>query len=108
MKSLGSVLGVGSMQFTLKGCFPKTQEDFKFEYSDDPKRFRVLAHFSVDKVEYDENISRSAIITESITSPTQIFDKVLSNTLMPESTFSVQNTYGSNARKTNLEIKTNQ
>ena len=108
MKSFGSVLGVGSMQFTLKGCFPKNQEDFKFEYSDDPKRFRVLAHFSVDKVEYDENISRSAIITESITSPTQIFDKVLSNTLMPESTFSVQNTYGSNVRQTNLEIKTNQ
>ncbi len=92
-KSIGSVFNAGTMQFTLKGCFPKTQEDFKFEYSDDPKRFRVLAHFSVDKVEYDEDLSRSAIIAESITSPTQVFDKLLS-TGMSTSDYGVGTTYG--------------
>ena len=92
-KSIGSVFNAGTMQFTLKGCFPKTQEDFKFEYSDDPKRFRVLAHFSVDKVEYDEDLSKNAIITESITSPTQIFDKLLSTGMSP-SEYGVGTTYG--------------
>jgi hypothetical protein len=92
-KSIGSVFNAGTMQFTLKGCFPKTQEDFKFEYSDDPKRFRVLAHFSVDKVEYDEDLSRSAIIAESIASPTQLFDKLLSTGMSP-SDYRVGTTYG--------------
>lgn len=98
-KSAGSVFNAGTMQFTLKGCFPKTQEDFKFEYSDDPKRFRVLAHFSVDKVEYDEDLSQSAIIAESITSPTQLFDKLLSTGMSGESEYGVGTTYGT--KKTN-------
>lgn len=106
MKSLGSAIGIGAMQFTLKGCFPKTQEDFKFEYSDDPKRFRVLAHFSVDKVDYDESISRSTIITESITSPTQILDKVLSsNFAMSENEYSTLNTYGTYDK--NVQLNSN-
>lgn len=108
MKSLGSAIGIGAMQFTLKGCFPKTQEDFKFEYSDDPKRFRVLAHFSVDKVDYDESISRSTIITESITSPTQIFDKVLSANfaMNSENEYSTLNTYGTYNKNVQLNSNT--
>lgn len=94
-KAVGSIFNAGTMQFTLKGCFPKTQEDFKFEYSDDPKRFRVLAHFSVDKVEYDEDLSQNSMIAESITSPTQLFDKLLSTGGMSgETEYSVGTTYG--------------
>ena len=35
--------------YTLKGCFPCSQEDFKLEYTDNPQRFRISTNFKLKK-----------------------------------------------------------
>lgn len=80
--------------FTLKGCFPLTQEDFRFEYSNDPKRVTILATFSVDKVVYDPDKAKYAAISELVTSPSSILDKAISTFSTDNSAYSTGNTYG--------------
>lgn len=55
----GSALPVA--KFTLKGCFPIEHTDFQLKYEEDPKRMRLKANFSVDRVEPDYKLATSAI-----------------------------------------------
>lgn len=89
---VGSLLGAQDCHITLQGCFPYLEKDFEFEYTDDPKRFRILATFNVDNVKVDNSATKKAIIEGMITSPTSMLDKVLSGE--GTSTYSIGDTYG--------------
>ncbi len=41
------------MRFTLHGCWPLTQDDYKLKYSSTPQRLRINQRFSIDSVTYD-------------------------------------------------------
>lgn len=97
--AVSNALGMSNCHFTLQGCFPFQEKDFELEYTDDPKRFRILATFNVDNIKPDVDAAKSALIQGMITSPTSILDKVLSGEGV--STYSIGETYG---EKTNGTI----
>jgi len=72
--------------FTLKGCFPASQEKFRLQYKDEPQRLRITQTFKVDKVVYDTSTAKKAIAMELISSPTSLVDKAIttiSNSKIP-------------------------
>ena len=79
--------------FTLKGCFPYSQDSYKLAYKDNPQRLRISTKFKVDKIVTDESVATSSIISETVTSPTGIVDKAISNLFMSSDDYSVQDTY---------------
>ena len=79
--------------WTLVGCFPSEQEDYQLEYTDDPKRFRIQATFKVDNIIKDTSATRSTVISEMVTSPTELFDRGLS-ALSSNSTYTINEAYG--------------
>ena len=89
--ALGSI--IPKAHYTLMGCFPYLQEDYRFEYTDNPQRFRISATFKVDKVKRDESSTRASVITEMVSSPTSILDKGLAS-LSSSSTYDINEVYG--------------
>lgn len=96
------IYGPGSVQaeematchFTLVGCYPLSQENFKFRYSMKPKRLTITQTFKVDKVVFDSSTARSSILTNAITSPSSLVDTAISNLLTNGGTaYSINNTY---------------
>lgn len=75
--------------FTLKGCFPYTQDPFKLSYKDNPQRLRITANFKVDKIVVDNSLKSSSIKQELLTSPTQLL-----NTAFTKATSLVTKTIG--------------
>jgi hypothetical protein len=75
----------------LQGCFPFAEKDWEFEYTDDPKRFRILATFNVDNIKVDTSVTRRAIWEGIVTSPSSLLDKAL---MGDSSTYSIGETYG--------------
>lgn len=63
--------------FTLKGCFPHSQETLKFKYSNNPKRITITASFKVDKIVFDEGKANSSITQELATSPMSLLDNAV-------------------------------
>lgn len=88
-----------SMHYTLKGCFPYQQSDFKLAYTDSPKRLTITANFKVDAVVVDSSTLQRAIITNTISNPTSILDNVVSG-LNDASAYSLVDTYGDGKAET--------
>lgn len=61
-------------RYTLRGCFPKAQDDYKLAYSDKPNRFRIMATFCVDKITCDFSNSNTIPL---LSTPTNIVGNVL-------------------------------
>lgn len=87
-----------SMHYTLKGCFPYQQSDFKFVYSDNPKRLTITANFKVDAVVVDSSSLTRSLITNAITNPTSILDNVISG-ISNSSAYTLEDTYGDTVDK---------
>lgn len=62
--------------YTLQGCFPYSQENFKLKYASEPQRLRITQTFKVDKIVFDTTTAKSSIIQELATSPLSILDNV--------------------------------
>jgi len=95
--SLLKMVGVDTdCHITLQGCFPYMEKDFEFEYTDNPKRFRILATFNVDNVKYDFKSAKQALSTELISSPTSMIDKAITSLGGggTNSTYDINETYG--------------
>lgn len=84
------VYGPGNLQsenlatyhFTLMGCYPNTQENFKFKYSMTPNRLVITQSFKVDKICFDGDKAYSSITENTITSPSSLVDKAINNLLV--------------------------
>lgn len=96
------VYGPGNLQsenlavchFTLKGCYPSSQESFKFKYSMTPNRLVITQNFKVDRITFDETIAYSSIIQNNVTSPSSLVDKAISTLLTTGGTaYSMENVY---------------
>ena len=92
-----------SLHYTLQGCFPYLQTDYKLQYSNDPKRLRISAMFKVDKVVLDKTSSLARGLSKLISSPTSILDNIITasglsggGSIFNESTkeYSMENVYG--------------
>lgn len=88
------ITGLAMAHFTLQGCWPVSQDDYKLEYSDNPKRLTITAKFKVDKVVYAGSEANKAMVTELITSPTSIVDKAITTLFNESSNYNVYDTYG--------------
>ena len=88
------VSGISAAHFTLKRCWPVSQDNYRFEYKDDPQRMRITAQFKVDKVIHNGMVAKKAIAAELLTSPTAILDKATSLLLNESSSYSTYDTYG--------------
>lgn len=64
--------------YTLAGCFPYAQEDFKLSYKSEPQRLRITQRFKVDKIITDRTTAKSSIIQELVTSPGSVVDTLIS------------------------------
>lgn len=67
-------------KYTLHGCFPKMQEPYKLEYSADPKRFRLLAKFVVDKVTCDFSNAGQSTAVDLLSNPMNTLSRVFQGT----------------------------
>lgn len=90
------ISGLAAAHFTLKGCWPASQDNYRFEYKDDPERMRITAQFKVDKVVYNGTTATTAMVTELVTSPTSIVDKAITTLFNEGSNYSTFDTYGYN------------
>ena len=88
------ISGIAAAHFTLKGCWPATQDNYRFEYKDEPQRMRITAQFKVDKVVYNGMTARTAMVAELATSPTSILDKATTLLFNESSNYSTFDTYG--------------
>lgn len=88
-----SAMGTSSAHYILKGCFPYRQDDYKYQYSDNPKRVTITANFKVDKVVMDTSYKTAALAVETITSPTSIVDRATSALFSSADDYKVLNTY---------------
>lgn len=88
--SIGSFIPVA--HFTLKGCFPVSQEAYSLKYTNKPDRIQISANFSVDRIVTDMSLARSAAIRELTASPLSIADRLLSSLTESASNYSVSNT----------------
>ncbi|MBO4622553.1 MAG: hypothetical protein J5691_01565 [Bacilli bacterium] len=86
--------------YTLQGCWPVGQDDYRLAYADDPKRFRLTVTFKVDNIVRDTSTQRAAVRNEFITSPTSILDNALSS-MISSSEYNVEETYGGGAASMN-------
>ena len=83
-------------KYTLCGCFPKSQDTYKLEYTDDPKRLKMMATFCVDKVICDYDKSGQGPIATVLSNPTALVGKALSGIFgsrTSESAYSMSDTY---------------
>lgn len=101
--NLGDLIGLQKCHITLQGCFPYQEKDWEFEYTDDPKRFRLLAMFNVDNVKIDTSVAKAAMNSTMITSPTSLLDKALAQD--SSSTYNIGETYGGLTTGSNLKQK---
>lgn len=85
--------GTCAAHYTLKGCFPYGQEDYKLQYSENPKRVTITAKFKIDKIVADGSYKVAAMAAEMITSPTSIVDKATSALFSSDNNYSVLDTY---------------
>lgn len=89
-----NIPGIAAAHFTLKGCWPATQDNYRLEYKDDPQRMRITAQFKVDKVMYNGMTAKTAMLSELVTSPTSILDKATTMLFNESSNYSTYDTYG--------------
>lgn len=96
------VYGPGNVQaeelatchFILMGCFPSSQDNYKFAYSMKPNRLTITQTFKVDKVVFDSSKAYSSIIESVATSPSSLVDQAITNLLTNGGTaYSVNNVY---------------
>ena len=86
--------GLATCHFILMGCFPNSQENFKFKYSMNPKRINITQTFKVDKVCFKKQEAYSSIIQSTITSPSGLVDRAITNLLSNGGTaYSINNVY---------------
>ena len=71
---------VPSLHYTLQGCFPYLQTDYKLQYSNEPRRLRISAMFKVDKVVLDKSSSLARGLTKLISSPSSMLDNIITST----------------------------
>lgn len=90
--SIGSFIPVA--HFTLKGCFPISQDQFDLKYSNKPERLRISATFSVDRIVTDSTMARSAAIKELGSSPLSIADRLFQSLSSSSTNYSVSDTTG--------------
>lgn len=85
---------LATCHFTLMGCFPSSQENYKLQYSMKPNRLTLTQTFKVDKVVFDLAKAYSSIIQNMVTSPSTLVDKAITNLLTNGGTaYSVNNVY---------------
>lgn len=85
---------LATCHFILMGCFPSSQEIYKLKYSMDPKRLTITQTFKVDKVVFDNVNAYSSIIQNTVTSPSTLVDKAITNLLTNGGTaYSINNVY---------------
>ena len=70
---------IPSLHYTLQGCFPYLQTDYKLQYTNDPRRLRISAMFKVDKVVLDKSSTFARNLTRLISSPSSILDNLISS-----------------------------
>jgi hypothetical protein len=80
--------------YTLVGCFPYDQDNYKLRYSGDPKRITLTQRFKVDRVMFESTCAKKAVIEELVTSPLSLMDKAV-NIVMDNSgsTYNTTKTY---------------
>jgi len=83
-------------RYTLQGCFPYKEQDFELQYTDDPKRMRILAWFKVDNIKTETPKSSAGSL---ISSPSAMIGNVLSG-LTSESEYDISATYGGRIKST--------
>jgi len=88
-----STAGTTAMHLTLKGCFPYKQDDYKLQYSENPKRLTITANFKVDKIVADSSYKTAALAAETITSPTGLLDRATSALFSSSDDYQVLDTY---------------
>lgn len=86
-------MGTSSAHIIFKGCFPYRQQDYKLQYSENPKRMTITVNFKVDSVVFDTSYKKAAMATELITSPTSILDKATSSLFSKADDYSVLDVY---------------
>lgn len=85
---------LATCHFILMGCFPSSQENYKLKYSMDPKRLTITQTFKVDKVVFDSVNAYSSIIQNTVTSPSTLVDRAITNLLTNGGTaYSINNVY---------------
>ena len=85
---------LATCHFILMGCYPSNQENFRFEYSMQPKRLTITQTFKVDKVVFDSSKAYSSIIESVATSPSSLVDTAITNLLTNGGTaYSINNVY---------------
>lgn len=57
-----------SAMYYLRGCFPIETSPIELKYSKDPKRLTITQTFSVDRVEYDDDMALASILEVLTTS----------------------------------------
>lgn len=98
--------GIAAAHFTLQGCWPVSQDNYRFEYKDSPQRMRITAQFKVDKVIYNGATATTAMISELVTSPTSILDKATTALFNESSNYNVYDTYGYDGIENDLNART--
>lgn len=90
-------LGVGGLaaaHYTLKGCFPYLQDDYRLKYSMDPKRLTLTAKFRMDAIVFDKQLKTKSMIAEMVTSPSSILTQALDGfTLKGDSVTNIADIY---------------
>jgi len=85
---------LATCHFILMGCYPSSQDNYKFRYSMDPKRLTITQTFKVDKVVFDDVNAYSSIIQNTVTSPSSLVDRAITNLLTNGGTaYSINNVY---------------
>ena len=81
--------------FTLQGCYPVLQDDYKLGYSQSPKRLRLTQRFRVDRVVASNDLAQTAMRNELLTSPQNILNDYTNKLLGARSAsqFDSQTTY---------------
>lgn len=90
--SVSSFLPVA--HFTLKGCFPVSQNVYDLKYSNKPDRITISADFAVDRIVADMSMAKSAAIRELAGSPLSIADRLFQTLSSKASEYSLTDTTG--------------
>ena len=89
---VGNFLNTKS-HYTLQGCFPYKEQDFELQYTDDPKRLRILAWFKVDSIKCEIPTTN---LGSALSSPSAMIGNVLSGltSLGASKLYDIDATYG--------------
>lgn len=80
--------------YTLKGCFPYSQDPYKLQYTADPKRLTLTARFKMDKIVFDADMKTKAIAMELVSNPSSIIGKAVDQIFADEGAYSAHAIYG--------------